>query len=142
MANYMLPGQWAVSSEILMSIAINTLFGVCGLFFFFLMIRLPPRSTLFPYTTLFRSLTEHFGEKARQHPIAGAMAHAIGRLLLVDPQSHDHVEMLGHEPLDHAWRARRIIGGVAIDQHVDVGIDIGKHSPDHMAFALPPLAAH
>src|SRR5688572_33338151 len=25
-------------------------------FFFFLMIRLPPRSTLFPYTTLFRSL--------------------------------------------------------------------------------------
>src|SRR2546422_11292550 len=28
------------------------------LFFFFLMIRRPPRSTLFPYTTLFRSLRE------------------------------------------------------------------------------------
>src|SRR2546425_10352590 len=28
----------------------------CSLFFFFLMIRRPPRSTLFPYTTLFRSL--------------------------------------------------------------------------------------
>src|SRR2546425_5549369 len=27
--------------------------------FFFLMIRRPPRSTLFPYTTLFRSLTGH-----------------------------------------------------------------------------------
>src|SRR2546429_2522755 len=27
----------------------------CDLFFFFLMIRRPPRSTLFPYTTLFRS---------------------------------------------------------------------------------------
>src|ERR1039458_10492094 len=27
----------------------------CRLFFFFLMIRRPPRSTLFPYTTLFRS---------------------------------------------------------------------------------------
>src|SRR3989304_8878190 len=27
----------------------------CALFFFFLMIRRPPRSTLFPYTTLFRS---------------------------------------------------------------------------------------
>src|SRR5690242_21094220 len=27
-------------------------------FFFFLMRRLPPRSTLFPYTTLFRSLKE------------------------------------------------------------------------------------
>src|SRR2546425_9576068 len=28
----------------------------CPFFFFFLMIRRPPRSTLFPYTTLFRSL--------------------------------------------------------------------------------------
>src|ERR1039457_7489210 len=27
----------------------------CSSFFFFLMIRRPPRSTLFPYTTLFRS---------------------------------------------------------------------------------------
>src|SRR2546430_13928198 len=27
-------------------------------FFFFLMIRRPPRSTLFPYTTLFRSFTQ------------------------------------------------------------------------------------
>src|SRR5690349_24083669 len=27
----------------------------CHVFFFFLMIRRPPRSTLFPYTTLFRS---------------------------------------------------------------------------------------
>src|SRR5256885_2528168 len=32
------------------------LFLIC--FFFFLMIRRPPRSTLFPYTTLFRSLRE------------------------------------------------------------------------------------
>src|SRR2546425_12639203 len=30
------------------------------LFFFFLMIRRPPRSTLFPYTTLFRSLVPGF----------------------------------------------------------------------------------
>src|SRR5476651_1173644 len=30
-----------------------------GLFFVFLMIRRPPRSTLFPYTTLFRSRKDH-----------------------------------------------------------------------------------
>src|SRR3712207_7924560 len=30
----------------------------CLIFFFFLMIRRPPRSTLFPYTTLFRSASE------------------------------------------------------------------------------------
>src|SRR5258705_7479257 len=34
--------------------------------FFFLMIRRPPRSTLFPYTTLFRSL--HLDEVADVHP--------------------------------------------------------------------------
>src|SRR2546423_11968995 len=39
-----------------------------GGFFFFLMIRRPPRSTLFPYTTLFRSLLHH--------PISGA-AHRL-----------------------------------------------------------------
>src|SRR5215813_14436988 len=32
-------------------------------FFFFLMIRRPPRSTLFPYTTLFRSPTPGSGPK-------------------------------------------------------------------------------
>src|ERR1017187_10613851 len=32
--------------------------GTCFCFFFFLMIRRPPRSTLFPYTTLFRSHEE------------------------------------------------------------------------------------
>src|SRR2546430_13692506 len=32
------------------------------LMFFFLMIRRPPRSTLFPYTTLFRSTIRHCGQ--------------------------------------------------------------------------------
>src|SRR5690349_24264919 len=31
---------------------------ICNWFFFFVMIRRPPRSTLFPYTTLFRSHTD------------------------------------------------------------------------------------
>src|SRR3712207_9303126 len=34
----------------------------CHSFFFFLMIRRPPRSTLFPYTTLFRSVLLRQGE--------------------------------------------------------------------------------
>src|SRR2546429_6234370 len=32
---------------------------MCCVLFFFLMIRRPPRSTLFPYTTLFRSRAAH-----------------------------------------------------------------------------------
>src|SRR5437660_12537887 len=37
-----------------------TLFSITVSSFFFLMIRRPPRSTLFPYTTLFRSILVHF----------------------------------------------------------------------------------
>src|SRR6266542_5672194 len=39
-------------------------------FFFFLMIRRPPRSTLFPYTTLFRSAGQGYGPP-RSRPDAG-----------------------------------------------------------------------
>src|SRR3712207_9431758 len=39
-----------------MQLLCRSLWGLCFVyFFFFLMIRRPPRSTLFPYTTLFRS---------------------------------------------------------------------------------------
>src|SRR3712207_6991317 len=41
------------------------------LFFFFLMIRRPPRSTLFPYTTLFRSGRVHRHRLLDQHVLAG-----------------------------------------------------------------------
>src|SRR5258708_12383593 len=36
-------------------VSCHSALSTCTLFFFFLMIRRPPRSTLFPYTTLFRS---------------------------------------------------------------------------------------
>src|SRR5215213_4553064 len=41
-----------------------SLFLSVRVFFFFLMIRRPPRSTLFPYTTLFRGS----GERGKQRP--------------------------------------------------------------------------
>src|SRR5437660_8435516 len=42
----------------------------CSFFFpfFFLMIRRPPRSTLFPYTTLFRSWTPRLVDKLKELP--------------------------------------------------------------------------
>src|SRR5271167_5093803 len=40
-----------------------------GFFFFFLMIRRPPRSTLFPYTTLFRSTgSRSLARRPAPHP--------------------------------------------------------------------------
>src|SRR2546428_9273397 len=41
------------------------------MFFFFLMIRRPPRSTLFPYTTLFRSYRHEPRDECRQIRRAG-----------------------------------------------------------------------
>src|SRR2546429_3750474 len=53
---------------------------IYALLFFFLMIRRPPRSTLFPYTTLFRSLQDELREQeAVALPIA-QRRHADGHL--------------------------------------------------------------
>src|SRR3712207_8871859 len=52
------------------------------LFFFFLMIRRPPRSTLFPYTTLFRSFLIDIDAKARRQGRVGRrddQAHRLAR---------------------------------------------------------------
>src|SRR3989440_6661065 len=54
-------------------------FRIRCLFFFFLMIRRPPRSTLFPYTTLFRS-------RYVEHPHALAHGAVLGR----DPRRIAH----------------------------------------------------
>src|SRR3712207_9253464 len=42
------------------------IFIIITLLFFFLMIRRPPRSTLFPYTTLFRSWNFHSGDMMKK----------------------------------------------------------------------------
>src|SRR3712207_7181655 len=59
---------------------------MCRVYFFFLMIRRPPRSTLFPYTTLFRSVR-------RALPGAALVEEddAVGRGVEVAP-------VVGHEP--------------------------------------------
>src|SRR6266496_4701885 len=44
---------------------------LCFFFFFFLMIRRPPRSTLFPYTTLFRSASRPGWRPRRPSPCTG-----------------------------------------------------------------------
>src|SRR5258705_9205705 len=54
-----------------------------NIFFFFLMIRRPPRSTLFPYTTLFRSC----------HGAAGAPNPAIAKMMKVEMKDLSSAEV-------------------------------------------------
>src|SRR5256885_13866732 len=83
-------------------------------FFFFLMIRRPPRSTLFPYTTLFRSARKSLPPKAiPKTPTRKTAAlncptvdeHAA----LPDPASHRAAHAAGGRP-DGRLRRQRQIG--------------------------------
>src|SRR5260370_23394025 len=62
--------------------------------FFFLMIRRPPRSTLFPYTTLFRSREEIGGDhqgKVRPEPVDRGV---VAGLLPYQDRSEEHTSEL------------------------------------------------
>src|SRR3712207_9201595 len=61
--------------------------------FFFLMIRRPPRSTLFPYTTLFRSL---YDDRRRVLP-GGAHKRGSGTLGVAP---YSRVGMVARDPVD------------------------------------------
>src|SRR3712207_8164852 len=56
--------------------------------FFFLMIRRPPRSTLFPYTTLFRSRPPRGGHRRLVRGLAGRRPARDGRLTVDPPTEH------------------------------------------------------
>src|SRR3712207_8312996 len=72
------------------------------LLFFFLMIRRPPRSTLFPYTTLFRSsisfsLLEFISQKLSSHSCYMActrLVKVIHRYLILLTRSEEHTSEL------------------------------------------------
>src|SRR3712207_8538098 len=65
-----------------------------GLFFFFLMIRRPPRSTLFPYTTLFRSRSSSQGNTSRLRPRRHAYGGKRSRLARPPARSEEHTSEL------------------------------------------------
>src|SRR3712207_6222337 len=102
---------------------------------FFLMIRLPPRSTLFPYTTLFRSL-EHelparMGQGEEQH------VHAA-----VDVEVVDHgVDPLGRGPdpaLDPAQELDPVRGGAALVGRGERGPGGRLQGAEHVARDVAP----
>src|SRR5260221_12245987 len=80
-------------------------FYILSIFFFFLMIRRPPRSTLFPYTTLFRS-------------VRGRGLVQDGRR--VSPVDCEPLERVpGHAPLEHCDQLR---AGLVVQSRIRVGV--------------------
>src|SRR5579862_9945211 len=92
----------------------------CSLLIFFTMIRRPPRSTLFPYTTLFRSLAEQrpglhgrgryrvarreplLAERSEEHTSAlQSQFHLVCRLRL---EKKHRLTLLGTDPNQHRTR--------------------------------------
>src|SRR2546429_9334271 len=68
-------------------------------FFFFLMIRRPPRSTLFPYTTLFRSANPHNAPMTRPSQLLHPQRQPVDTLkastvLLLRDRSEEHTSEL------------------------------------------------
>src|SRR4051812_50042664 len=97
-----------------MATSILVLIGASIRTFFFLMIRPPPRSTLFPYTTLFRS-------ERMPHDLShlGFLAGQIGRLITISTTpviAGDSFEM----DAVGALRLSPLRRGLAIDSTVDI----------------------
>src|SRR6266540_7010636 len=75
--------------------------------FFFLIIRRPPRSTRFPYTTLFRSaVADHLGEgvlgQHKPRPGAGDQRQQPGNLAVVERRVGRHGDHAGVEAAEEA----------------------------------------
>src|SRR2546426_8157794 len=74
--------------------------------FFFLMIRRPPRSTLFPYTTLFRSVVVGRDDQrsARRDALGAHDVHAP----VEEPEQQP--DEASHEAIAHGGRQHRTVG--------------------------------
>src|SRR2546422_8185560 len=69
------------------------------------MIRRPPRSTLFPYTTLFRSVDAHRAHQHREPTLVLALELVQDRVILLAPRLVDEIVLVdaahGSDRRDH-----------------------------------------
>src|SRR3712207_9327104 len=109
--------------------------------FFFLMIRRPPRSTLFPYTTLFRS-RERFGRGFRHNEHSLRVVDRLERLNLTAPVRDGilrHSSGAG-EPATLEGKIVRLADRIAYINHaLDHAARAGVLAPDDLPAAGIPL---
>jgi hypothetical protein len=70
------------------------------------------------------------------------VATAIGLdvLAIVLARAHDHVEVVLHQQIDHLGQSGQVVGRIAIDHDVDVGLHVREHAAHHIALAAQPHA--
>src|SRR3712207_8264876 len=101
-------------------LAATLLRDVCLFLFFFLMIRRPPRSTLFPYTTLFRSVRREDARLDRvEAGLAGVGEDAVQQVV-ADPGA---LRRVGHDDRDlPGARVLRVADEPAHAEQLAVGV--------------------
>src|SRR2546429_5324205 len=103
-------------------------------FFFFLMIRRPPRSTLFPYTTLFRSASSRTTKRC-----AGACApRATSSSPIPIPRSEEHTSEL--QSRLHLV-CRLLLEKKNSDTRREGRLDLRRHCPLHSRLDRPAAAS-
>src|SRR2546426_10254996 len=95
-----------------------------ALFFFFLMIRRPPRSTLFPYTTLFRSVAIVLGPENHAAPLALSVRDCL------HANRQIQVRRFGFLDEQHLGALARMVGG-------DVSQDVRRGRGQRVRLDLP-----
>ena len=85
---------------------------------------------------------EDIAHHGGQDIIAEAMASSVSLHAPRHARSIDEVEIFFDHPADHARSGFGFVGRIAIHQHINVGVDVGEHAPDHVSLALAGLAAN
>jgi len=102
----------------------------------------PTREHAIPGQHVRRLVAEEHAEQRVQHAVAEGVPPAVRCRVVVLAHRRHHVEAVVDEPCDEVGRARRVVGGVAVDEDVDVGLHLGEHASHHATLARSLLAAH
>src|SRR5256886_3937474 len=116
------------------------------LYFFFLMIRRPPRSTLFPYTTLFRStLLQRLNEYTSYlRTLAGKLAHEIRTPLTIVRSALDNLESEQVPPsarayLERASQGSERLNAILIAMGAATRVEEAIGGAERVSFDLAPV---
>jgi hypothetical protein len=85
---------------------------------------------------------EQPADEPGEHAVAEPVARAVRGVVGLDAAADHHVEVVLDEPLDERGGHAGVVGVVAVDHDVEVGLDVLEHPAHDVALALAELAPH